>query len=392
MDKTIVISQDMPSSSSGTFILGDAYEVLRDLVKIHAGHIDLIYMDPPSVSNSTYCISSAKSKTAKTKVYSDFKTSECYLDYIRSILPLSHDLLSRSGTLFFHCTPLLSAYIRIELDKVFGKKNYVNEIVSPFKSKGRSTRRFSQRHDCILVYAVSKAYYFNTINAGQARGEMQDNHLKKSFDEDGRIYYTVNSRGKKYRYYADEPVAPSDIWNDIDSIGPNHVEHTGYPGQKPIDLLKRILLTASKQNATVLDVFSGSGSLAVAAIETGRSWISIDNSPIALLTLRKRIQSMDTPIIQNTNKASFISQITPCFMGDIEISEKISIQDSVISIDNSDKSIIYAALGEISGGSFIPAVFTYKRTDRIAFNSSHVGNNIALHITFSDYTEKVILM
>ena len=74
MDKTIVISQDMPSSSSGTFILGDAYEVLRDLVKIHAGHIDLIYMDPPSVSNSTYCISSAKSKTAKTKVYSDFKT------------------------------------------------------------------------------------------------------------------------------------------------------------------------------------------------------------------------------------------------------------------------------------------------------------------------------
>ena len=170
------------------------------------------------------------------------------------------------------------------------------------------------------------------------------------------------------------------------------MEHTGYPGQKPIDLLKRILLTASKQNATVLDVFSGSGSLAVAAIETGRSWISIDNSPIALLTLRKRIQSMDTPIIQNTNKASFISQITPCFMGDIEISEKISTQDSVISIDNSDKSIIYAALGEISGGSFIPAVFTYKRTDRIAFNSSHVGNNIALHITFSDYTEKVILM
>lgn len=174
------------------------------------------------------------------------------------------------------------------LDEIFGKANFMNEIIWSYKSGGRSTRHYPRKHDTILFYRKSAKVFFNISAVGTPRGPERRNHMKRFIDEEGRICFTIRSGGKLYTYYEDTPIYPTDVWSDIEHLQQRDRERVGYGTQKPEALLRRILLASSRPGDLVMDLFSGSGTTAAAASKLGRRFVVVDASPFALYTLRAR--------------------------------------------------------------------------------------------------------
>ena len=208
-----------------------------------------------------------------------------------------HRVLKPTGTLFLHCDPTASHYLKLLLDSVFCPRggSFQNEIVWCYSHGGRSKSRFGRKHDVIFFYSKSQSYHFD---AKAVRVEMRSG--KHSFGgrlitgEDGRpyrlVYGTRNSSGEAryYRYYLDEGKLPEDWWVDINSLQASSAERVGYPTQKPEALLDRIIRVCSREGDTVLDAYCGSGTTLVAAERARRRWIGIDqSSPAIAMTLER---------------------------------------------------------------------------------------------------------
>ena len=214
-----------------------------------------------------------------------------------------HKVLKRTGTLYLHCDPTANAYLRLMLDAIFGRQNFIDEIVWNYgtPSGGRTAGKKPVRvHDTILVYA--KSYGEHTYNVQYT--PYNERYVKEWFrhmDEHGRKYQTRSRGGKVIRQYLDEsPGVPlSNVWNDImqlyGSAGwfPSTAakkERIGWPTQKPVDLYKRIIEISSNEGDLVLDPFAGCATTCVAAEQTGRHWIGIDLSPLAMGITLKRLR------------------------------------------------------------------------------------------------------
>lgn len=274
----------------GLFMLGQAQEAGRKLLESHAGRVQLIYLDPPFGTGDTFAVKTGpKGKTLKIPAYEDNLSEDAYMEMMHSVLTLCHDLLSKDGTIYLHVDYRMAAYLKVMMDGIFGKSNFLNEIIWAYKSGGRATRHFSRKHDDILVYRRSSGSYFNIEAVGAPRGADRRNHMKQQVDESGRVFYSIRSGGKVYKYYEDSLVFPSDVWTDIEHLHQRDPERTGYSTQKPEALLRRIILASSKEGDIVADFFSGSGTTAATAAKLGRKWIAADASPAALMTLRKRL-------------------------------------------------------------------------------------------------------
>jgi DNA modification methylase len=239
--------------------------------------IDLIYIDPPFNTNRIQ-------KTATAQFSDSFGGLEEYLNFMRPRLQQMHRLLKETGSLFVHVDYRVVHYLKIELDKIFGSpKNFINEIIWHYViAGGRNSKSFKKRHDTILWYAkdINKYYFFDN----QIRQPFTpDNKLTNKFhgtkrDETGREY--VEKWGtctkKKYRYYLDEGKMPEDVWLDIKPLASAAKERTGYPTQKPIKLLERIILATTQPNDIVADFFCGSGTTCKAAELLKRKWLGVD--------------------------------------------------------------------------------------------------------------------
>ena len=127
----------------------------------------------------------------------------------------------------------------------------------------------------------TKKYFFDTEGISEIRGSSKRNNLKKNIDEDGRIYFSINSNGKIYKYYEDSKIPPSDVWS-ISHLQQKDPERIGYPTQKPEALLERIIKASSNKGDVVLDPFLGGGTTIAVAEKLGRKWIGIDQSMIAV--------------------------------------------------------------------------------------------------------------
>jgi site-specific DNA-methyltransferase (adenine-specific) len=194
--------------------------------------------------------------------------------------------------LYLHCDPTASHYLKIVLDFVFGKNNFRNEIVWCYNVGGKSKKGFAKKHDTILRYSKSNTWTFN----GDSVGIKRDTGTKSmggkiGVDGDGRPYQDkiIRKTGKVYRYYLDENKIPEDWWTDINSIQSGSKERTGYPTQKPLALLKRIILASSNAGDTVLDPFCGCATTCVAAQQLQRKWIGIDIEKQAVSVLIQRL-------------------------------------------------------------------------------------------------------
>ena len=204
-----------------------------------------------------------------------------------------HRLLKPTGSLYLHCDPTASHYLKLLLDAVFQPTFFVNEIAWCYNVGGKSKKHWARKHDTLLFYTKSKNWHFN----GSAVGIPRDTGAKSfggkiGTDDQGRKYQDklVKATGKYYRYYLDSPKIPEDWWVGINSIQSQATERVGYPTQKPLDLLDRIIKASSNQNDVVLDPFAGCATACVSAESLGRQWIGVDLSPLAASLVKARLK------------------------------------------------------------------------------------------------------
>ncbi len=274
---------------------GDCLDQLRRLPN---ACVDLIYIDPPFNSNRNYEVFWGETK--EKRAFEDRHAStQAYIEYMRPRCVELARVLKKTGSFYYHCDWHACHYVKVMLDQIMGENSFVNEIIWCYSHGGKSGHRFGRKHDNIFLYTKSDDYTFN--------GELVRVPMKSgatSFggrietDEDGRkyrlVYGTKNKQGETryYKYYLDEGKIPEDWWVDINSLQASDQERLGYPTQKPIALLERIIKASSNENDIILDAFCGCGTALVAAENLGRQWIGIDISPTACRVMAKRLRDV----------------------------------------------------------------------------------------------------
>ncbi len=293
------IQTDCKQETHGSGRQGDL--LLRDVradFSRWAGQAACVYLDPPFMTGDDYFMRMRVGEkgwaTGKDPLvlpaYSDrFSTKQDFLDLLRPALETSKALLKDSGSFFLHLDSRMNVHARLLCDEIFGETNFVNEIIWAYQTGGRSMKRFSRKHDTILFYRKSRAQYFDITAVPLPRNENRSNHMRRAVDENGRPYRSIQSGGKTYIYYDDDPVYPGDVWTDVSHLQQKDPQRTGYDTQKPLALLSRIILCSTQPGDLVADLFAGSGTTAAAAAQADRRFLSSDSSPLALSVNRKRL-------------------------------------------------------------------------------------------------------
>ena len=185
---------------SGSFFLGRSEKLLPALIEAYGGKVQLIYLDPPFGTGDAFQRRSEKDAVDSIPLFRDDMPEAEYLKWMRTILTGCHALLSPSGSLYLHIDWRMNAKLRLMLDEIFGRDNFMDEIIWGYKSGGRATRFYPRKHDTILFYRKSRRVYFNIAAVGQPRGPEPRNHMKQFVDQNGRIGFSIRTRGKLYTY------------------------------------------------------------------------------------------------------------------------------------------------------------------------------------------------
>lgn len=201
--------------------------------------------------------------------------------YLVNIAPRLVELLRvmrETGTIYLHCDPTASHYLKVVMDAVFGRENFRNEIAWCYRGGGVPRNDFARKHDVILRYSKSDSYMFNAqfTEYSEASKTLVQSRGGVSIDDKTRDL--------------DRGAHMTDWWYDINSLQTWSPERTGYPTQKPVRLLERIINASSNAGDTVLDPFCGCGTAMIAAERLGRSWIGIDIEPMAFSVLQQRLE------------------------------------------------------------------------------------------------------
>lgn len=211
------------------------------------------------------------------------KSDVAYITYMSVRIIECHRVLKSTGTLFYHCDHVMNDYVKIMLDIIFGRDHDINNIVWCYTGGGISKDYFGKKHDNIFWYRKSSKY---TFNLDDVRIPYKESAQFRT-DDDGRLYSMKN--GKKY-YKNPNGKIPQDWWSDIQPLHPVAKERCGYPTQKPLTLLSRIIKASTNEGDLVLDPFCGCATTCVAAHKLGRQWIGIDISPKAFELVTQRIK------------------------------------------------------------------------------------------------------
>ena len=273
---------------------------LREEIEEQGG-IKLIYIDPPFDVGADFKMNIEIGEETLVKTanvleeiaYRDTwgKGVDSFNSMLYERLSLMKDLLSNNGSIYVHSDWRVNSHIRLVLDELFGKENFLNEIVwSYFAFKRSSAKKFPQKHDIILSYSKSN----NDFTWNTQYKPHSPEYLKRwKKDENGRLYRDdVNpSRGGTRIIYLDETKGDivDSVWDDIPPVNPVAQERLDYPTQKPESLVERIIMASSKEGDIVADFFVGSGSTAAVAEKLNRKWICSDLGKFSIHTSRKRL-------------------------------------------------------------------------------------------------------
>lgn len=374
-------------------LFGDNLNWLRDKSIFPDASVDLVYLDPPFNSNADYNVlfreASGEASQAQfhaftdtwnwadaAQTYAEF-VDDCPIATVVEMMDALHDTLRNSpmmaylammaprlvelhrvlkstGSLYLHCDPTASHYLRILLDGIFGPVNFLNEIIWKRTSAHSSAKRWGPVHDVILFYSKSDKYTWNQIfldysekyvkdfyrnsdekgsfqmgdltGAGKRTGEsgqpwgdfnptdvgrhwaVPNKILREIFgeeltqwsvqqkldalDEQGLIYWPPNGQVPRFKRYLEEQVGVpiADVITDINPIGAQAKERLGYPTQKPLALLERIIEASSNKGDLVLDPFCGCGTTIHAAHKLDRRWIGVDVTYLAINLIKRRLK------------------------------------------------------------------------------------------------------
>lgn len=271
---------------------GDNLQVMSHLLKEFRGKVDLVYIDPPFDSKADYKLKikvkgekySNDSSVLEEKQYSDIWTNDEFLQFIYERLALIKELLSEDGSIVLHCDSSKGHHIRCILDEIFGEKNFLNEIVWSYRRWPSNSRNFQQMHDSLFWYAKKKDSdrVFNKEYEGASESYM------KRFGGKTQIL-DAESGTRKITSDEDTKGMPMrDVW-DISIIAGVGAERTGYPTQKPEELLERIVRVCSNPGQLVFDCFMGSGTTQAVAMKLGRRFIGADINLGAIQTTTRRL-------------------------------------------------------------------------------------------------------
>ena len=285
---------------------GDNLQVMSHLLKAYRGKINLIYIDPPFDSKADYKkqieLKGKEVENDRTafeeKQYTDIWTNDEYLQFMYERLILMKELLADNGSIYLHCDPNMSHYLKVLMDtEIFSKEQFRNEIIWHYQAGTGPKTAFKRKHDTILFYAKASKSCFNRQSK-----PVRNPDRYKHIDEEGRAY-DVNGQGK--RYYLDEGQTCDDVWTYIQEsqfqqLNSQAKGRTDYPTQKPEALLERIIKASSNPGDIVFDCFMGSGTTQAVAMKLGRCFIGADINLGAVETTTKRLLNIEPEIQKNT--------------------------------------------------------------------------------------------
>ena len=256
-------------SKPNRLLLADARVLLGTLAD---GSVDLAYADPPFATGQVRRGPGAE--VAQHRYDDTLDDPVAYRAWLEPHLAELHRVLAPTGSLFLHLDHRMSAHARIALDAVFGREGFRNEIVWRYGLGGRApANAFARKHDVLLFYARGPDNTFHRL-----RGGLTPAMAAKYAHSDERGRYQ-NAHGRRYYLKGGKPF--DSVW-DIPSIAPTAAERTGYPTQKPLALLERVIAATTDPGALVIDPFVGSGTTAVAAQRLGRRFVAGDCSARAI--------------------------------------------------------------------------------------------------------------
>ena len=249
------------------------------------GKVDLIYIDPPFDSKADYRTKitlPGSDIQQKPTVIEQFAYADTWkegtVSYLKMIYPrlvLMRELLSERGSIYVHIDWHVGHYVKIMLDDIFGKENFVNEIVWNYATGGASKEFYGRKHDVLFYYRKNVDRYI--FNANDVREKRTEKSLKRALNPKGARISNV-----------DDTKLPTDVWSEINALNPMENERLDYATQKPEALLERIIKASSNEGDLVCDFFGGSGTTAAVAERLGRRWITTDIGKPASLVMRKR--------------------------------------------------------------------------------------------------------
>ncbi len=356
-----------------TLYYGDNLNILREYIKDES--VDLIYLDPPFNSNRTYNVlfkdESGSEANAQIKAFDDTwhwgrdaeatyrelilagddvsKMIEAmrqfigenqmmaYLVMMAIRLKELHRILKSTGSLYLHCDPTASHYLKILLDTIFGAQYFKNEIIwkryGAHNDVGQGSKHYGRVHDIVLFYVKSENPKWNQVFTpldpeyiaktytkideangrrytttpltgpggaekgnpvfewkGHTRAWRYSRETMERLDSEGKLYYSRTGYVRQKLYLEDSKGVPvQDVWNDISSLSGVHAERLGYPTQKPVILLERIVQASSEEGDVVLDPFCGCGTTIDAAQGLKRQWVGIDITYLSIALQKYRL-------------------------------------------------------------------------------------------------------
>ncbi len=270
---------------------------LAILKSMPAASIDLIYIDPPFNTGKVQSRTQLKTEQSsmgdrkgfsgrnyQTKVLSERAYNDRFDDYMAFLRPRlqeAYRILTINGSLYFHFDYREVHYCKVMLDEIFGRDCFINEIIWAYDYGGRSKNRWPAKHDNILFYVKDPQHY--TFN-------------REAVD---RIPYMAPGLVGKEK--AERGKFPTDTWWHT-IVGTNSKEKMGYPTQKPVGIIKRIVMASSQPGDIVLDFFAGSGTLGSVCLQNDRNFILIDNNPEAIEVMRRRFNGFDNIVWHETEE------------------------------------------------------------------------------------------
>lgn len=245
--------------------------------------VDLIYIDPPFNTGRTQArtriravraadgervgFQGARYRTVRLGTQAFADAFDDYLAFLEPRLREAYRVLAGHGTLYIHLDAREVHYCKVLLDGIFGRRCFLNEIVWAYDYGGRSRRRWPAKHDNILVYVKNPRRYTFNLDAVE----------RVPYLAPGLVGPKKAARGK----------TPTDVWWHT-IVPTSGRERTGYPTQKPLGIVRRIVQASSNPGDLVLDFFAGSGTTGAACLELGRRFILVDNNPQAIAVMRHR--------------------------------------------------------------------------------------------------------
>lgn len=329
-----------------TIFCKDNLDVLRGF---NSECIDLIYLDPPFNKNKKFT-AQIGSQTEDLSFKDIFREEDlkkewlqtlkednpdiyqylhgvkgigkpynfAYLAYMAIRLLECYRVLKRTGSIYLHCDPTMSHYLKTTMDCIFGEENFRNEIVWCYRTGGQTKRHYGKKHDTLLFY--NRDHRVAVFNVSKEKsyltGQLKHSPNKPTYTDEWGTYQEVLFSKTNIKLYCDKVgyftlVNRRDYWTNIDAVGRTSRERTGYPAQKPVALLERIIQASTNEDEVVLDPFCGCATTCVASERLRRKWIGIDISTETYNQVKNRLlKEMEFTVESDNQQKSDNTEIT----------------------------------------------------------------------------------